>query len=372
MAVSRHLAVRTEARLLSWIMVGSYPFTAIVGQDALKRALVLNATNPAIGGVLIQGSSGTAKSTAVRGLAAVMPQIEVSKECPFNCSPQEPCLRCREMSSLGDPPELVRRRARVVDLPLNATEDRLAGALDLSRALRDGEKALEPGLLAAANRGILYVDEINLLDDHLVDLMLDAAASGINTVEREGVSATHPASFILVGTMNEDEGELRPQLADRLGLTVRVSPLNDGESRTEIMRRREQYTHDADAFAESWRESEESLGRTIQAAHASISRVRVPDPHYEAIAELVVTLGIASHRADITVLECAKASAALDGRNETTLGDIADAGALALDHRRAVEPFSEDAPLEASELQDMLEDLLKRPGTQKKTHATPR
>jgi len=353
-------------------MVGHYPFTAIVGQEALKRALVLNATNPAIGGVLIQGPSGTAKSTAVRGLAAVMPQLDVSKDCPFNCSPQEPCIRCRELSSLGDPPEFVRRRARVVDLPLNATEDRLAGALDLSRAMRDGEKALEPGLLAAANRGILYVDEINLLDDHLVDLMLDAAALGVNTVEREGISATHPASFILIGTMNEDEGELRPQLADRLGLTVRVFPLNDRESRTEIMRRREQHTHDTAAFAESWEEPEESLRTSIQAAHALISRVTVPDSHYEAIAELVVTLGVASHRADITVLECAKASAALDGRQQTTLGDIADAGALAIDHRRAVEPFSEDAPLESSELQDMLEDILERPRTQKKTHTTSR
>ena len=353
-------------------MIRPYPFTAIVGQEALKRALVLNATNPAIGGVLIQGQSGTAKSTAVRGLAAVMPEIEVSKHCPYNCSPQEPCLRCQERSSLGEPPESVQRRARVVDLPLNATEDRLAGALDLSRAMRDGEKALEPGLLAAANRGILYVDEINLLDDHLVDLMLDAAALGVNTVEREGISATHPAQFILIGTMNEDEGELRPQLADRLGLTVRVSPLSDRESRTEIMRRREQYTHNTAAFGESWREAEETLGMSIQAAHALISRVTVPDDHYETIAELVVTLGVASHRADITVLECAKASAALDAREETTLADVADAGALALDHRRAVEPFSEDPPLQASELHDMLEDLVERPRTQKKTHATLR
>jgi magnesium chelatase subunit I len=218
-----------------------FPFTAVVRQERLKRALLLNAVNPAVGGVLVKGPSGTGKSTAVRGLAALLPEIDVVADCPFSCDPDRPgCESCRSRSDLPR----IRRRRRIVDLPLNATEDRVAGTVDIARALREGERALEPGLLAEANRGILYVDEINLLDDHLVDLLLDAAALGVNVVEREGVSLAHPARFLLVGTMNEEEGELRPQIADRLGLQVEVEPIGEPKARAEVMRRREAFTRD--------------------------------------------------------------------------------------------------------------------------------
>ena len=211
-----------------------FPFTAIVEQVRLRRALLLNAVNPAVGGVLIKGGSGTGKSTAVRSLAELLPEIDVVADCPFSCDPAAPCSACRERE--GELPA-ARRRRRIVDLPLNATEDRVAGSVDIARALRDGERALEPGLLAEANRGILYVDEINLLDDHLCDVLLDAAALGVNVVEREGVSVEHPARFLLVGTMNPEEGELRPQLLDRFGLCVDVEGIRDPDERVLIAER---------------------------------------------------------------------------------------------------------------------------------------
>ena len=285
-----------------------FPFTAIVGQERLKQALLLNAVNPRIGGVLIKGPSGTGKSTAVRGLAELLPEIDVVADCPFSCSPAEPCPVCAERVARGEELPVVRRRRRIVDLPLNATEDRVSGSVDVARALDDGEQALEPGLLAEANRGILYVDEINLLDDHLTDVLLDAAALGVNVVEREGVSVSHPARFLLVGTMNEEEGELRPQIADRIGLEVEVEALGDPEARAEVIRRREAFAADPAAFRAR-------VGGRTGRACASGSRPRrraSGRSGWRTIstrrsATVVVRSGVESHRADITIVECAKA-----------------------------------------------------------------
>jgi Mg-chelatase subunit ChlI len=334
-----------------------FPFAAIVEQGRLKQALLLNAVNPAIGGLLVKGPSGTGKSTAVRGLAALLPEIEVVAGCPYSCDPRRPgelCAECRERDELP----AVRRPVRIVDLPLNATEDRVAGTIDVARALREGEKALEPGLLAEANRGILYIDEINLLDDHLTDVLLDAAALGVNVVEREGISVAHPARFLLVGTMNPEEGELRPQIADRLGLEVEVEAVRDARLRGEIARRREAFTADPAGFAAEWAEEQESLRRRLAAAQALVGRVRVQDFLYRAIGALVVRLGVESHRADVTVLQCAKALAAMAGRDEATEEDVVGAASLALGHRLAVDPFAPAPRLEESDVRRALEDVL--------------
>jgi len=250
-----------------------FPFTAIVEQGRLKQALLLNAVNPAVGGVLVVGPAGTGKSTAVRGLAELLPEIDVVADCPFSCSPSDPCPVCSARE--GELP-VARRRRRIVDLPLNATEDRVAGTVDIARALREGERALEPGLLAEANRGILYVDEINLLDDHLTDILLDAAALGVNVVEREGISVSHPARFLLVGTMNEEEGELRPQIADRIGLRVEVDAVVEPEARGEIVRRREAFTVDGEGFAASWADGQAELADEVAAAERLLASVTVP------------------------------------------------------------------------------------------------
>lgn len=349
-----------------------YPFTAIVGQETLKTALVLNAVNPEIGGVLIRGPSGTAKSTAVRGLAALLPPIEVVADCPFQCDPRDPqaqCAACRERVARGESlPVLVRPR-RLVNLPLNATEDRVAGTLDITRALREGVRALEPGLLAEAHRGILYIDEINLLDDHIVDLLLDAAALGVNIVEREGVSVSHPARFLLVGTMNPEEGELRPQIADRIGLQVEIDALLDEESRIEVMKRREAFAADPIGFAQRYQASQERLRQQIQQAAALLPQVRTPEPLYRAIAELTVRSEVRSHRADITILQCARALAALDGRLEVEAGDVLEAALLALGHRLPHDPFAMGAQLDPLTIRRRLEDILGVPvEVKKKTH----
>src|SRR5262249_30594206 len=246
-------------------------------------------------------------------------------DCPFSCSPQDPCGPCGERLALGEELPVVRRRRRIVDLPLNATEDRVAGTVDISRALREGERALEPGLLAEANRGILYVDEVNLLDDHLTDVLLDAAALGVNVVEREGVSIAHPARFLLVGTMNEEEGELRPQIADRFGLTVAVEAVYEPEARAEIMRRREAFTTGAAAFRAEWAEAQAALAGDVAIAEQLFPDVRLPDELYAAVAQLAVRTGVASHRADIVILESSKALAALAGRREADVDDVIEA-----------------------------------------------
>ncbi len=320
-----------------------FPFSAIVGQETLKTALLLNAVDPRVGGVLIRGEKGTAKSTAVRALAAVLPPLDVNDGCRFSCDPSDPgswCTECADRRDAG-PIAKVQRPARVVDLPVSATEDRLVGTLDLEHALKHGERVYEPGLLASANRAILYVDEVNLLDDHLVDTLLDAAAMGVNTVEREGVSFTHPARFILVGTMNPEEGDLRPQLLDRFGLCVDVIGVRDPEQRVEIVRRRRAFEEDPREFGRVWAEEEASVSSLIKGARLRLGSITISDEILYAIANLALTAGVDGHRADQVMARAAVVLAALDGRSEASLDDVARVAPLVLAHRMRRTLFDE-------------------------------
>ena len=321
-----------------------FPFTAIVGQEEMKLALILNVIDPSIGGVLIRGEKGTGKSTVVRALADILPEIEVVEGCPFSCDPEATenlCPECeRRLREEGLLPRR-RRKIRVVDFPLAATEDRVVGTLDIETALKTGEKRFEPGILAAANRGILYVDEVNLLDDHLVDLLLDAAAMGVNFVEREGISFAHPARFVLVGTMNPEEGELRPQLLDRFGLCVTVEGLKDPKERVLIMERRAAFERDPEGFSREFATENQALSQRIVAARKTLSQVEIPEKLLYEIAKRLITLGVDGHRADITVVKAARAHAALSGRKEVNEEDIKVAESLALPHRLRRRPFEE-------------------------------
>ncbi len=312
-----------------------FPFTAIVGQENMKLALILNVIDPKIGGVLIRGEKGTGKSTAVRALAALLPEMEIVKNCPFNCDPFDPSSMCEVCKAKVQNNELDYevRRMRVVEIPLGVTEDRVVGSLDIERAIKEGVKALEPGILAEANRQILYVDEINLLSDHIVDDLLDAAAFGVNTVEREGVSVTHPSNFVLVGSMNPEEGELRPQILDRIGLQVEVTPLKDAKQRLEILRRIEEFDNDQEKFIEKWKEEEDSLQKKITKAQKILPGVTIPEYLLLTIVKMCLELEVGTHRGDITVMRCAKALAALDGRTEVNEQDVLKAAELALGHR---------------------------------------
>ncbi|MCX9190654.1 magnesium chelatase [Carbonactinospora thermoautotrophica] len=318
-----------------------YPFSAIVGLADLRLALLLNAVSPAIGGVLVRGEKGTAKSTMVRALAALLPEVDVVAGCRFACDPAQPDPACPDGPHEASAPYET-RRARLVELPVGATEDRLVGSLDLERALTEGVKAYEPGLLAAAHRGVLYVDEVNLLHDHLVDLLLDAAAMGICHVEREGVSVRHAARFLLVGTMNPEEGELRPQLLDRFGLTVEVRASRDPGERAEVVRRRLAYEADPAGFAARWREADEELARRIADARALLPRVELPDTELERIARVCAAFEVDGLRADLVTARAAIALAAWHGRDRVTADDVRQAALLALPHRRRRNPF--DAP----------------------------
>ncbi|MFE7236677.1 putative cobaltochelatase [Streptomyces sp. NPDC057580] len=329
-----------------------YPFTAIVGQDDLRLGLLLNAVSPAVGGVLVRGEKGTAKSTAVRALAALMPEVDVVSGCRFSCDPVSPDPACPD-----GPHEAgsgVSRAARTVELPVGASEDRLVGALDIERALAEGVKAFEPGLLADAHRGILYVDEVNLLHDHLVDLLLDAAAMGASYVEREGVSVRHAARFLLVGTMNPEEGELRPQLLDRFGLTVEVSASRDTDQRVEVVRRRLAYDDDPAGFAARWAQEEGELRERIAAARALLPHVVLGDRALRQIAATCAAFEVDGMRADIVMARTATALAAWAGRTDVLAEDVRQAALLALPHRRRRNPF--DAPgLDEDKLDDTLE-----------------
>jgi magnesium chelatase subunit D len=329
-----------------------FPFSAVVAMDDMRLALILNAVSPAIGGVLVRGEKGTAKSTAVRALTAVLPPVDVVAGCRFSCSPSAPDPECPDgPHSRGSATQ--RRPARLVELPVGATEDRLTGSLDLGRALTEGVTSFQPGLLAAAHRGVLYVDEVNLLHDHLVDLLLDAAALGTSYVERDGVSVRHEARFLLVGTMNPEEGELRPQLLDRFGLTVEAAAPRDPASRAEVVRRRIAFDADPAAFAARFAAAEAVLAAAIAAAQARLPSVVLDDPALERIAEVCASFDVDGLRADIVIARTAAAHAAWRGALAVTREDIRVASRLALPHRRRRNPF--DAPgLDEQQLDDAL------------------
>ncbi|WP_324785431.1 putative cobaltochelatase [Streptomyces sp. H51] len=335
-------------------MTTPFPFTAVVGQDDLRLALLLNAVSPAVGGVLVRGEKGTAKSTAVRALSALLPEVAVVPGCRFSCDPAAPDPSCPD--GPHEPGAGTQRPARMVELPVGASEDRLVGALDIERALAEGVKAFEPGLLADAHRGILYVDEVNLLHDHLVDLLLDAAAMGASYVEREGVSVRHAARFLLVGTMNPEEGELRPQLLDRFGLTVEVAASREPDQRVEVVRRRLAYDDDPAGFAARWAGEEAAVRQRIVAARELLPQVKLGDGALRQIAATCAAFEVDGMRADIVMARTATALAAWAGRTDVLAEDVRQAALLALPHRRRRNPF--DAPgLDESKLDETLEEF---------------
>lgn len=335
-------------------MNAAYPFSAIVGQEDLKLALLLNAVSPEVGGVLVRGEKGTAKSTAVRALAGLLPPIEVVAGCPYSCDPESTDPECPAGPHPEDAPA-ERRPVRLVELPVGASTDRLTGTLDIERALAEGERAFDPGLLAAAHRGILYVDEVNLLSDHLVDLLLDVAAMGTNYVEREGVSVRHPSRFILVGTMNPEEGELRPQLLDRFGITVEVSGSLEARERVEIVRRRLRYEADPASFAEAWAAADGDLARGVGEARERLPATRLPEETLHKIAVLCTELGVDGLRGDLVTAKTARALAAWEARAEVVTDDVRRAALLALSHRRRRNPF-DDPGITPEELEDALSE----------------
>lgn len=341
-----------------------YPFTAIVDQEDLKRALMLNAVRPDIGGVLIRGERGTAKSTAARALAALLPEVPVVADCRFGCDPEQPaglCDTCLERLAAGEvlPPAV--RRIPFVDLPVSATEDRVVGTLDIEQALATGRRHFEPGLLATANRGILYVDEVNLLDDHVVDVLLDAAAMGVNVVEREGVSFSHPARFILVGTMNPEEGDLRPQLTDRFGLSVAVRAVPSVAARTEVLRRRLAFDADPESFSEEWAVAEDALRQAIARARQLLPAVRLREKDLWLVAEIVTEAEVDGHRAELALLKASQAHAALAGRTHLEAEDLVVGARLALPHRLRRGPL-DAAAVEPGQIEALVRDLAEQRG----------
>ena len=321
----------------------AFPFSAIVGQEEMKLAILIAAVDPSIGGVLVMGDRGTGKSTAVRGLAALLPQMRVVTGCRYGCDPVSRdswCSDCRERKS-DTAPKSHLDAVPVVDMPLGASEDRIVGALDLERALTQGVKAFEPGLLARANRGFLYIDEVNLLEDHLVDLLLDVAASGENVVEREGLSVRHPARFVLVGSGNPEEGDLRPQLLDRFGLSVEIKTPEDIPTRVEVVKRRNQFERDRTAFIAKWKREDEKLRKRIVTARARLSEVEVPDAMLELAARLCVKLGTDGLRGELILIRTARALAALDGVTVLDKRHLRQIAAPALRHRLRRNPLDE-------------------------------
>src|ERR671924_429372 len=323
-----------------------YPFSAIVGQDKMKLALVLNAIHPAIGGVLIRGEKGTGKSTAVRALARLLPDQNVVEGCHFGCHPDAPedwCLDCRERALSGQLP-VTTRRMRVVELPINASEDRVVGTIDLEAALKEGSRRFEPGVLPEGNRNILYVDEVNLLDDHIVDVLLDAAAMGVNTVEREGVSVSHPSRFILVGTMNPEEGGLRPQLLDRFGLCVDVEGIRDLDQRVAIVEKRAKWESDPNGFYQQHAESEQDVRSQIAEAIATFPEVTLPREILKLIAQISIALEVDGHRSDLVCARAARAKAAYDSAEEVDVTHVGEVAPMVFAHRVHSVPFGKGGP----------------------------
>lgn len=336
-----------------------FPFTAIVGQQRMRRALILNAIDTRIGGVLIRGERGTAKSTAARALAALLPPVQVVEDCRFGCDPEKPitwCTECRERFSNGEDIPVETLQTPFVNLPVSATEDRVVGTLDIEKAIQKGERHFEPGVLAAANRGLLYIDEVNLLDDHVVDILLDSAAMGMNIVEREGISFAHPARFILVGTMNPEEGDLRPQLLDRFALSVEIRGILEPRQRVQIMERNIAFESDPEAFRKEWLPKEQELSEKIENARQLVDHVRYTSRDLLVIADLTAKMQVDGHRADLVILKAARAHAAFDGRKAINPRDIALAAELALPHRVKAGPFRQ-SEMGVTQLEEHIEQL---------------
>jgi magnesium chelatase subunit D len=337
------------AHLAKFSAPPQYPFAAIVGQEEMKLALLLNAVDPLIGGVLLMGHRGTGKSTAVRGLADLLPEINVVAGCPYRCEPavkKNLCAECRRKSESGERLQRERVAVAVVDLPLGATEDRVCGTIDIERALQQGTKMFEPGLLARANRGLLYIDEVNLLDDHLVDVLLDVAVTGVNKVEREGISIEHPARFVLIGSGNPEEGELRPQLLDRFGVNVAVTTDNDLDRRVDIVEHRNAFQRDPEKFCASFERSQEQLRNKITRAQRQSASIIVERTLLHQIAQLCSELKIDGHRGELTITRAARALAAFEGRKKVTVDDVCRVTPMALRHRLRRDPLEESGGTE--------------------------
>lgn len=335
-----------------------FPFSAIVGQDEMKQALILNAVNPKVGGVLVFGEKGTAKSTAVRALTRILSEIDVVEGCPFHCNPDNPeemCDECYQRYLNGEKFERETIPMPVVDLPVSATEDRVVGSLDIEAAIQSGKKKFEPGVLAMANRGILYVDEINLLDDHIVDLLLDSAAMGTNTVEREGISFSHPAKFILVGTMNPEEGELRPQLLDRFGLSVEIKGITDPVQRVQIVRLRGEYEEDPKAFVERYHNREHELCHMIENGIFLLPKVQISDDILLLNAELSIAMEVDGHRSDLTLMKTERTLAAVRGKTEVTKEEVRDSAKMVFRHRTRMLPFETNRKLDMEKINAIIE-----------------